>query len=213
MSRVCRRRNSPWRRGRATPTEFVLSFVRSCFLGTILIFTSFTAMSHTNEPSKKTPADVMREIRLKVLTTPPSQMGRKPSVEYPHVDAMLMDWPIETTTVSVMASSVCDGSVYTTGTFGVFGGIGHENVRDAANNFVKLGEKYYVEAISTKEYPYPKRGRVRFYFVCYDEVRMLDADAASLASRKDKYSELYMQAQRVISELRQIVEKQKNETL
>jgi hypothetical protein len=139
-------------------------------------------------------------------------MGRKPTPEYPHVDAMLMDWPIEETTVTVMASSVGDGSIYTTGTFGVVGGIGHESVRDAAKGFVKLGEKYYSEAIPAKEYQYPQRGRVRFYFVCYNEVRVIDADAESLASGKDKYSDLYIQAQGVISELRQIVQKQKTET-
>src|SRR6266446_8346006 len=186
--------------------------VHSRLLVTILLINSFTAMSQTNEPSKKTPADVMREVRLKVLTTPSSQMGRKPSAEYPHVDSMLMDWPIEETTVTVMASSVGDGSIYTTGTFGVMGGIGHESVRDAGKDFVKLGEKYYSKAIPTKEYPYPQRGRVRFYFVCYDEVRVIDVDAESLANEKGKYSDLYIQAQRVISEVRQIVQKQKTET-
>jgi hypothetical protein len=138
-------------------------------------------------------------------------MGRKPSADYPHVDAMLMDWPIEETTVTVMASSVGDGSIYTTGTFGVMGGIEHGSVRDAAKGFVKLGEKYYSEAIPTKEYPYPQKGRVRFYFVCYDEVRVIDAEAKSLVNGKDKYSALYIQAQRVISELRQIVQPQKSD--
>ena len=164
-----------------------------------------------DEKVKKTPADVMREIRLKVLTTPPSQMNRTPTPEYLHVDAMVMDWPIKETTVSVMASSVGDGSIYTTGTFGVMGGIGYESVRDVAKAFVKLGEKYYSEAIPTKEYSYPKQGRVRFYFVCYDGVRVIDADTASLATGKDKYSDLYAQAQRVIGELRKIVQQQKSD--
>lgn len=154
----------------------------------------------------------MREIRLKVLTTPPSQMGRNPTKEYPHVDAMIMDWSMEGTTVSVMASSVGDGSIYTTGNFGVFGGIGYENVRSAAEALVKLSEKYYSEALPTKEYPYPKNGHLCFYFICYDGVRVIDADASRLTSEKGKYSDLFVQAQLLIGELRQLAQSQKKET-
>src|SRR5207302_10389875 len=110
MSRFCHWRNSSQRRRRAEKTDILLTFaVRAHSLLTILLLTSSNVMPQTNEPSKKTQADVMREIRLKILTTPPSQMGRKPTPEYPHVDSMLMDWPIEEATVSVMASSVGDG--------------------------------------------------------------------------------------------------------
>jgi hypothetical protein len=151
----------------------------------------------------------MRELRLKWLTTPTSQLGRTSTPEYPHVDAMIMDWPIEEATVSLMASSVGDASIYTTGSFGVIGGIEHESVRHLAQNFVKLGEKYYSEAISTTDYSYPQSGRVRFYLICYDEVRMIEVNAASLEDRRSKYSDLFVQAHRVISELRRIVEHQK----
>lgn len=169
-------------------------------------------MPQTNGPPKKTPADVMREVRLKVLTTPCSQMGRTPTSEYPHVDAIVMDWPIEKTTVTVMASSVGDASIYTTGTFGVMGGIAFEGVRALAKDFVKLGEKHYPESLPTTGYPYPRSGRIRFYLVCYDEVRVIDTDAQAVANGRDKYSDLFNQAQRVAGELRHIVEKQKSAT-
>jgi hypothetical protein len=168
-------------------------------------------MSQDASP-KKAPADVMREIRLKVLSTPPSQMSRKPTPEYPHVDGIIMDWPVQDATVSVMASSVGDGSIYTTGAFGVFGGIKYDNVRNAARSFVKLGQKYYSDATPTKEYPYPQSGHVRFYLICYDGVRMIDADASSLSTGQSKYSDLFAEGQKVINELRQIVQNQKNET-
>lgn len=184
--------------------------VRPCIVATILLVTSFTVMPQTNEPPKQAGADIMRELRLKWLTTPTSEMGRKPTPEYPHVDAVLMDWPIEEATISVMASSVGDASIYTTGSFGVIGGIEHESVRHLAQNFVKLGERYYSEAIPTKDYSYAQSGHIRFFLVCYDEVRMIETDAASLESAKSKYADLFSQAQRVISELRKIVEKEKS---
>jgi hypothetical protein len=175
----------------------------------LLLFNSFAVLAQ--DQSKKTPADAMREIRLKVLTTPPSKMDRKPTEEYPHVDGIIMDWPIQDATVSVMASSVGDGSIYTTGDFGVFGGIQYENVRNEAKSFVKLGEKYYSDAIPAKDYPYPQKGHVRFYLMCYDGVRVIDVDASALSSVNAKYSDLFAEAQRMINLLRQIAQEQKKD--
>jgi hypothetical protein len=184
--------------------------VRLYLLVSVLVAASFTAMSETNDPPKKTSADLMREIRLKILTSPSSELGQKPTLEYPHVYGMLMDWPIEEATVSVMASSVGDASIYTTGTFGVMGGIQHETVRDVAKSFVKLGEKHYDEAKPTKDFGYPQNGRVRFYLICYGDVRFIEADTESLTHGKGRCSDLFTAGQRVLTELRQIVDKQKS---
>jgi len=176
-----------------------------------LLITSFPLFSQSESP-KKTPADAMREIRLKVLSTPPSQMSRKPTPEYPHVDGIIMDWALQDTILSVMASSAGDGSIYTTGNFGLFGGIKYDTVRNAAKSFVKLGEKYDSDAVSTRDFPYPQAGHVRFYLICYDGVRMIDVDVASLSSGTGKYSDLFAAAQKEISALRQIVQNQPKET-
>ena len=154
----------------------------------------------------------MREIRLKVLSTPPSKMSRTPTPEYPHVEAIIMDWPLQDVIMSVMASSAGDGSIYTTGTFGLLGGIKYETARNAAKSFVKVGEKYYSDAVPTRDFPYPQKGHVRFYFICYDGVRMIDTDASSLSSANGKYSDLFAEAQKEISALRQIDQAQPKET-
>jgi hypothetical protein len=59
--------------------------------------------------------------------------------------------------------------------------------------------------------PYPEAGRVRFYLICYEGVRVIEADAESLASGKERDSELFIEGQRVIRELRLTVQKQKGE--
>jgi hypothetical protein len=185
--------------------------MRTGLVAITLLITSFPLLSQSESP-KRTPAGVMREIRLKVLTTPSSKMSQTPTQEYPHVYAIIMDWPLQDTILSVMASSAGDGSIYTTGNFGVFGGIKYDNVRNLARSFVKIGEKYYSDATPTKEYPYPQSDHVRFYLICYDGVRMIDADAGSLSTGKSKYSDLFAEAQKEINELRQIVQDQPKET-
>lgn len=182
---------------------------------TFLIAGCFTAMPQTNQPPKMSPAEMMRAMRLKQLTMLPSEFGEKPTAEFPHVCGVLMDWPIDantvTFTVTVVARDTGDASIYTTGTFGVIGGIGHENVRNVAKSCVKVANKHFEDASPTKDYPYPKTGRVRFYLVGYDGVRVIERDLGPLRKGNDKCSDLYEAAQRVVTELRLIALEPKGE--
>jgi hypothetical protein len=166
-------------------------------------------MSQTNESPKKSPAELMREMRLRQLTMPPGEFSQNPTPEFPRVCAVLMDWPIEGGTVTVVARTTGDASIYSDGTFGVFGGIGHESVHRAATNCVGVAQKHFESAPATKDYPYPKAGRVRFYLVGYDGVRMIDGDLEAVRTGKDKCSDLYEAAQSVVTQLRLITERQK----
>lgn len=186
--------------------------MRLVLLITFLIAGRFISMSQTNEPSKKSPAEIMRGMRLKQLTTPPGEFDdRKPTSEFPQVRAVLMDWPLGPQIVTVVARSTGDASIYTTATFGVLGGIGHENVRNAAKSCVKVADKHFQNATPTQEYLYPAPGHVRFYLVGYDGVRVIDKDEQLLRTGKDNCSDLYQASQQVITELRSITQTQKGE--
>ena len=52
------------------------------------------------------------------------------------------------------------------------------------------------------KYPNPEPGRVRFYLLCFDGVRTIDADADALKKGTDRRSELWTESQRVLVELR-----------
>jgi len=181
--------------------------MRWLFLIVVLFISPLIIMSQTNKPSPKSGVEVMRELRIKILTTSAPEMGLKPTQDFPRVHTALMDWPLGTNIISVYGSCTGDASIYTTSTFGVIGGIGHETVRDAAHQFVKIAETHYVDAVPTRNYPYPKPGHIYFYLVCFDGVRMIDVAEESLRTGKDKYSDLGNAAQRLIAELRMITEK------
>src|ERR1035441_256054 len=93
--------------------------MRPLLLITLLIAAYSTAMPQTHDTPKKSPAELMREMRLKQLTMPPKEFGQKSTPEFPQVCAILMDWPIEAATITVVARNTGDASIYTTGTFGV----------------------------------------------------------------------------------------------
>jgi hypothetical protein len=162
--------------------------------------------AQTNLPAKKAPSEVMRELRLQALNSATNSDVRR-TADYPLVRGVLMDWPIEKGTITVVSLSTGDASIYTTGTFGVIGGIAHENVRAAAQNFVKAAGRHYNDGELTKDFPYPKAGRIRFYLICYDGVRMIDANLESVRNGDDKCADLYAEGQNVISQLRVVSEK------
>jgi hypothetical protein len=172
----------------------------------ILFVWPLIAMSQTNNPTEKN-AEMMCQLRLKILTTSASEAGLKPTQDYPRVFNALMDWPLGTNIISVYGSCTGDASIYTTSTFGVLGGIGHETVRNAAHQFVKIAETHYGDAAPIKDFPYPKPGHIYFYLVCFDGVRMIDVTEESMRTGKTKCLDLGNAAQQLITELRLVIEK------
>ena len=105
--------------------------------------------------SKKNAADAGRDLRIMMLTTPPEKTGDKTTEEFPRVYAVLMDWAIGEQTATVFSTSTGAASLYTTSTFGIIGGEGHETVRTAAMSFVRTADRFFDASAPTTEYPYP----------------------------------------------------------
>jgi len=158
---------------------------------------------------KKNPADAGRALRQMMLTTPPAKTGENPTKDFPRVYGVLMDWPIGEQTATVFSSSTGAASLYTTSTFGIIGGEGHESVRTAAINFVRAADRLFDSATPTAEYPYPAPDRVRFYLLTFGGVRVLDTDLAAIEDRSSKYAEYFGLGQAVLTELRLMTEKPK----
>jgi hypothetical protein len=150
---------------------------------------------------KKDNAAVMRELRLMMLKTSPSQMGCLPSEAFPNVFSVLMDWPIENAIATVRGDCQGGASLYTTANFGILGGEGHERVRNAAKSFVQTGELFRERAAKTIDFEYPAKERTRFYLVCFDEVRLIELDTARLLVEGGEFLALFVAGQTLLSEL------------
>jgi hypothetical protein len=171
----------------------------------LFLFSLITTMSAQQQPTTPS-AEAMRELRLRMLTDDPKSFGVTPTEEYPVVYGVLMDWPIDEHTASVVSLCTGDASLYTTSTFGVIGGIGHDSVRSAAHRFLKEASKHYDESVPTSDYPYPASDRVRFYLVTFNGVRVIDAPLSSATDDSGKYAALFYQGQEVITQLRLVTQ-------
>jgi len=200
----------------ARPVSIILGMsvnintMRTYLLIFLLAVSGCLCFAQTNPPPKKASSEVMRELRLQALESATNSNVR-PTADYPLVRGVLMDWSVEKGTITVVSFSTGDASAYTTGSFGIKGRITDENLRLAAQNFVKAAGRHYNDGTVTKDFPYPKAGRVRFYLICYDGVRVIDADLEGARTGDDKYSDLYAEGQLVIDELRLMSEKKKGD--
>jgi hypothetical protein len=182
--------------------EIVKVVVAAVAIGSWFVF-----RARSRSAPKGHPADAGRDLRLMMLTTPPKEIGVSRSEEFPRVYAVLIDWPISNgVTASIFSSCEGTASLYTTSTFGIIGGEGHETVRAAAKALVKAADEHLATATPTTEFPYPGEGRVRFYLLTFDGVRVIDTDQATLNDPASKYSELFALGQAVLTELRLVTE-------
>jgi len=182
--------------------------MRTNLLIFLFALSSCLCFAQTNPLPEKATSGMMRDLRLKTLGTA-TNANVRPTADFPLVRGVLMDWPIEKGTITVVSFSTGDASIYTTGTFGIMGGLGDENVRLAAQSFVKAAGRHYNDGTVTKDFRYPRAGRVRFYLICFGDVRMIDADLEAVRNGDDKYSDLYVEGQNVITELRLASQKKK----
>jgi hypothetical protein len=166
-------------------------------------------MADTEKPANQNAADTGRELRARMLTTPPKEMDIAPSEHFPRVYGVLMDWPMWGQTVTVI--SLCDGSAstYSTSMFGVVGGMDHEPIRAAARRFVAVAGKHYDAASPIMDYPYPPAGQIRFYLACFDGVRVIQAEEAALKTGRHPCSDLWNEGQQVMAALRVTAQGQK----
>lgn len=162
----------------------------------------------TGASSPSPDASLMRELRLKMLSTTPEELGMAADDEYPRVRGVVADLPIGEHTATVLAWRDGSASLYTTSTFGVLGGEGHARVRAAARACVKGADGYHDEAVPAPgaDFPYPAPGRVRFHLVGYDGVRVIDAPHDEIVAGGHRTTPLFAAVQKVLTELRRIAE-------
>jgi hypothetical protein len=156
------------------------------FRATIVFLICIISMSVVQEP-KKDPNDAGRNLRNMFLTTSAEQLGIRRSKEYPRVWGVAVDWPIGEHIATIVSLADGSASVYTTGTFGIIGGIRHETVRAAATKVIKEAERHFDDSIPTQDFSYPTHDCVRFLFNTFSGVRVIDTDWAALGAAQQVF--------------------------
>lgn len=155
----------------------------------------------------RSPAEAMRQMRLRALREPPGVFGFAPTEAYPRVYGVVMDMPMGKTIATLV--SLADGvaSLYTTSDFGVVGGEFHETVRAAARRLVTAADEFVLEASPADGFPYPMTTMVHIYLLTFEGVKLIEAELRELAANRSRYAPLFWLGQEVFGELRRSTSK------
>lgn len=154
-----------------------------------------------NPPTTDPGNNPYKDLRGQIFSVTPEQIGLTGAgVEKPY--AIVMDMGMAEGTATLV--SIIDGnaSMYLSSGGGIIGGYGHENVRNAAIDFVNKGQDYINKMVSIDSFPLPKADRVRFYILTNKGKYSIEEEIAKIENDKSDWGQLFFAGNNVITELR-----------
>jgi hypothetical protein len=162
-------------------------------------------VDQNSSTSEQSPGVGLRQL---VLTTDPADLSFAADADFPDVYGVVIDWPIDDDTATIVALRDGTASLYTTTTLGIIGGSGHEDVRSAARACVQLASEFPGACEPVTDYPYPPADVVYYYLLTYSGVKRCSASLSALETGSDSTYPLFAAAQNVLTQLRLVVEAQ-----
>jgi len=147
------------------------------------------------------------ELRHQALHRSRVELGLPKPSEATRPWGVLMETTYEEASVTVFAVSDGNASIYLSTGGGFIGGVGHETVRRAAVNMVRVAGTLASLLSPAETYPLPDRGRTIFYVRTEAGVLTGGATEAELGQRRHQLSELFFAGQDVITQFRLVSEK------
>jgi len=147
------------------------------------------------------------ELRHQALHRSRVELGLLTPSEATRPWGVLMETTYEEASVTVFAVSDGNASIYLSTGGGFIGGVGHEAVRRAAVNMVRVAGTLASLLSPAETYPLPDRGRTIFYLRTEAGVLTGGATEAELGQRRHALSELFFAGQDVITQFRLVSEK------
>lgn len=172
------------------------------------------AVSQKAKPEKpeESAETVYKDLRKKALETTRSRLALPEGFPQDAPHGLLMEMAMPGSSVVTLACfATGDASVYYRTGGGMVGGIGHENVRTVAKEFVDQARAVLPRMIQPNGYPLPGTDKVRFYALTAKGPYTIEADRETLADPESDLAPLYYTGQEVVSQMRQVQE-QKSKT-
>lgn len=163
-----------------------------------------TSEAHAEPRKGQAPPNVINELRDKLFTMPPTELGLSPSIKLPNVWGVVMEIGFPDSTATLFSLAEGTTSLYFSSGGGIIGGGEHDAVRKAASEFLTAGEASRSLAKSAPEHPLPKSGMVKFYILTYTGVVTVEAEEANISKQGHPLYNLFLAGNNVMTELRLI---------
>jgi hypothetical protein len=150
------------------------------------------------------PIDVVKNLRSKVLSMSPANLGLSPSQQLPNVWGIIMEMGYTETLASLVVLADGTTSLCLGYGGGFIGGGEYASVRTASARFLSVADHYHAGLQSAHTFPYPDVGRVKFYVLTFSGVLFADADEKELVQKAHRLADLFYAGHGVLTELRLI---------
>jgi len=155
------------------------------------------------------PAQSYLQLRSRILSLTPAELGLSPSSKNLHAWGVLMEtgYPVGFATLV----SLADGTTslyYSTGG-GMLGSGEYSPVAEASRALVAQAENHLQHMSPTTEFPLPGVGQVRFTLLTYSGAFFAEAPEETIASGNHLLSTLFARAHEAITQLRLLAEKKR----
>jgi hypothetical protein len=144
-------------------------------------------------------------LRKQAFDVTPAQLGL--SNDDSEIYGVIMDWDLGNGTISLITYKTGDASIYTSTGGGVIGGGQHDNVNKAAKLFVNEAKNYINIAQKIDSVPLPDKDCVRFYLLTAKGKYCMQEQIEKIENKTSKLIDLFNEANNVITELRETVDK------
>jgi hypothetical protein len=161
------------------------------------------------ETSQPEPAQTYLQLRSRILSLDPAEVGLTPSTSAPHVWGVLMETGYTVGNATLV--SLADGTTslyYSTGG-GMLGSGEYTPVSEASKALIAQAQNHLQDMTSTVEFPLPEAGQVRFIFLTYSGILTAEVSEKTLATGRHSLSSLYSLAHETLTQLRILSERKR----
>ena len=152
---------------------------------------------------KPDPASAARGLRDQALSLAAEDLGLTPTLEHPHLWAILMETGFPELVASLFSATDGTTSLYLSTGGGVIGAGAHESVGATLPLFFAAAEANLTSFSMAPSTPPPGEGRVRFYLRTFDGTLTAEASEQDLGQKRHPLWPVFHAGQAVIAAVRQ----------
>ena len=166
------------------------------------------AEQDTSKPKvHQTKENAFEGLRNMAFTATTEQLGLSLPTDKTIVYGVIMDWEMGDATASTIAYQTGDASLYLSSGGGVIGGGQHQNVNNAAKQFVSLAQTFLDKTTKTETTPLPSTDEVKFYLLTNKGIYVGQEQMKNFENSSSIWLKLFEEGNIVLTELRKTSEK------
>ncbi|MBK8390629.1 MAG: hypothetical protein IPL23_15670 [Saprospiraceae bacterium] len=161
----------------------------------------------TTQPKKVDPNNnPYQDLRSLAFGATMEQIGVNFSADQTKIYGVIMDWDVGEGTATLVAFLSGDASLYLSSGGGVIGGSGHDNVNQAAANFISKAQKYLSNTVKTDTTPLPGKDGVKFYFLTNKGKFVGQEEVKNFDNNSSQWLGLFEEGNKLITEIRMVAD-------